>query len=160
MAYRILGKDVSIVRFDLGAPFRLQTDKYLLMPNDSRTKVSEVIRSAMGDRIAQDTGKLCRDSKQRKNQQIDQYKMLGFKLNGVDGRVHGCDHAYYKEHANDIKDLQRSVGESLRAAGYDIDHVVLMPMEGDRHWSLSFTVTTDIETPALPQSRQQHSRCL
>lgn len=123
-----------------------EDDKYSSMPNDKKPKVSDIIRSVMGDRIAQDAnpGKMCKDSRQRKNQTITSYQLLGFKLNGVDGRVHGCDHDYYRDHSDDIRDLQRRLGDALRDAGYDIDHVVLMPVENNRHWSLSFTVTTGI----------------
>jgi len=107
-------------------------------------KVSEIIRSVMGDRIAQGDhhGKLCKRTEHHKKQKIEKYQLLGFNLNGVDGQVHTCDHEYYKNYSNDIKDLQRQLCDALRSAGYDVERLILVPTENDNHWSLSFTVIT------------------
>lgn len=132
------------------------------MSKSNRPKVSEVICSVMCDRIAQDEppGKLCKDSRIRKNVCTEQYQMFGFKLIGLDGQVHGGDQAYYQNYSHDIKNLQTQLSKALREAGYDIEYVVLQPATGNKHWSLSFTVTTIEDAPINVEPKTQHAVCV
>ena len=132
------------------------------MSNHNRPKVSEVIRSVIGNRIVQDDSpsKLCKDSRIRKNVCTEQYQMFGFKLNGLDGHIHSGDHTYYQNYSYDIKNLQKKLCDALKEAGYDAEYVILQPAVGEKHWSLSFTVTTIEDMPIIIEHKTQHAVCV
>jgi hypothetical protein len=132
------------------------------MNQDGKIRIADIIESAIGDRIVHNRPleKLCKDIRIHKNKCIEKYQLLGFKLCDANRHIYDMDHAYYQNNSQDIKDLQSRLYDSLKEAGYDVDHVVLQSYDIYENWSLSFTITTITEVPKVIKRKKSHAICI